>query len=408
MKFGILSSSFRRKPESSVFAFPSLPKKKSHWIPAFAGMTSKTLIALIGLFPILTAYGETKAVTEIGTLSGAAYRIDIPAEWNRRVVVFFHGTTEKPVTFAQDEALSPMLSQLVQRKYAVIQSGYSAGGWVLEEAAADTERLRQFFVSKRGKATQFLVAGMSMGGTLTAMTIEQRPDIYAGALSLCGAIEPSDALFQRDFALAAAFDFYFPGVLPPLVPVPTSYVADKAVTDKIAAALTSKPAAAESLMRWYGAGDLAALPDVIADTLTDFRDLQRRTGGNPLGNADLIYTDTGDDTALNAGVRRYRADAKATAWLARWYTPSGKLTRPMLALHDVGDPLVPAAGAFTYAMTAQRAGYGEQFVQQYVDRSGHCVFEPEEVARAFDQLVDWVDMGKRPVSGKLRGAASRP
>jgi len=35
------------------------------------------------------------------------------------------------------------------------------------------------------------------------------------------------------------------------------------------------------------------------------------------------------------------------------------------------------------------------------------VFEPEEVARAFDQLVDWVDTGKRPVSGKLRRAASK-
>jgi len=392
-----------REGGNPVFSFNVF--KSKNWIPAFAGMT-------MGVLSILTifasdAHAETKSATEIGTLSGASYRIDVPADWNRRVVVFFHGTTEKPVTFAQNETLGPMLSQLVQRKYAVIQSGYSAGGWALEEAAADTERLRQFFVGKHGKAAQFLVAGMSMGGTLTAMTIEQRPDIYAGALSLCGAIEPSDALFQRDFALAAAFDFYFPDVLPPLVPVPASYVADKAMTDKIAAALASKPAAAESLMRWYGAGDVAALPDVIADTLTDFRDLQHRTGGNPLGNADLIYTNTGDDTALNAGVRRYRADAKAAAWLARWYTPSGKLTRPMLALHDVGDPLVPAAGAFTYTMTALRAGHGERFVQQYVDRSGHCVFEPEEVARAFDQLVDWVDTGKRPVSGKLRRAASK-
>jgi hypothetical protein len=173
------------------------------------------------------------------------------------------------------------------------------------------------------------------------------------------------------------------------------------MSDKIAAALASKPGAAQSLLRWYGAGNLAALPDVVADTLIDFRDLQHRAHGNPLGNADLIYTNSGNDAALNAGVRRYRADAEAAAWLARWYTPSGKLTRPLLALHDIGDPLVPAAGAFTYALTAQRAGHGENFVQQYVNREGHCVFEPDEVARAFGELVDWVDAGKRPVSGRL-------
>lgn len=365
------------------------------------GMTSKLLFAVIGVLPISPAFGEIAATTDIGTLAGAAYRIDIPAGWNHRVVVFFHGTTETPVVYTENEALWPMFVPILQRRYAVIQSGYSAAGWAIEEAAKDTERLRRYFVARHGQPVQFLVVGMSMGGALAAMTIEQRPEIYAGALSLCGVLEPSDALFQRDFALAAAFDFHFPGVLPSLVPVPEDYVADKATTAKIAAALASKPAAARSLLRWYGAGDLASLSAVIADTLTDFRDLQRRTGGNPLGNADLIYTNSGDDAALNAGVRRYRADAKAAAWLARRYTPSGRLVRPMLALHDTGDPLVPAAGAFAYALAAQRAGHGGNFVQQYVDRAGHCVFEPGEVGRAFDQLIEWVDAGRRPPPGRL-------
>jgi len=346
-------------------------------------------------------HDEAIAAPEIGTLAGAAYRIDVPPDWNRRAVVFFHGTSETPLTFAQNEPLSPMFGHILQRKYAVIQSGYSAGGWALEEAEKDTESLRRHFVASHGKPDQFLVMGMSMGGALVAMTIEQRADIYAGALSLCGVLEPSDALFQRDFALAAAFDFYFPGVLPTFAPVPADYVADKRTVAKIAAALASKPAAMQALLRWYGTADAKSLPDVVADTLTDFRDLQRRAHGNPLGNADLIYVNSGDDAALNAGVRRYRADAHAATWLARWYTPSGKLTRPLLAVHDIGDPLVPAAGAFAYALTVQRAGHADNFVQQYVAHEGHCVFKPDEIARAFDQLVDWVDMGKRPAPGAV-------
>ena len=73
----------------------------------------------------------------------------------------------------------------------------------------------------------------------------------------------------------------------------------------------------------------------------------------------------------------------------------------MLALHDSGDPLVPAGDAFEYALIAERAGHGENFVQQYINREGHCVFEPGEISRAFGELVDWVDAGKRPVSGRL-------
>ena len=347
------------------------------------------------------AHTEPQPATEIGTLAGAAYRIDVPPDWNRRVVVFFHGTSETPLAYATGEPLSPMFRHILQRKYAVIQSGYSAGGWALEEAEKDTERLRQHFVANHGKPDQFLVMGMSMGGALVAMSIEQHADIYAGALSLCGVLEPSDVLFQRDFALAAAFDFYFPGVLPSFVPVPADYVADKRMVAKIAAALALKPATTQALLRWYGTADAKSLPDVVADTLTDFRDLQHRAHGNPLGNADLIYVNSGDDVVLNAGVRRYRADAHAAAWLARWYTPSGKLARPLLAVHDIGDPLVPAAGAFSYALTAQRAGHADNFVQQYVAHEGHCVFKPDEVARAFDQLVDWVGAGKRPEPGIL-------
>ena len=62
---------------------------------------------------------------------------------------------------------------------------------------------------------------------------------------------------------------------------------------------------------------------------------------------------------------------------------------------------MPSADAFEYALIAERAGHSANFVQQYINREGHCVFKPDETARAFDELVDWVNAGKRPVSGKL-------
>ncbi len=341
------------------------------------------------------------ATTERGTLEGAAYRIDIPNGWNHNLVVFFHGYSVTPVTWQKNERISPMFDGMLRRGYAVIQSAYSATGWAVEEGAADTRRLRKAFFEKHGQPKQTLVAGMSMGGTLTAMTIETEPDVYAGALSLCGAIEPTDRLMQRDFALRAAFDFYFPNVLGPLVPVAADFMPTDAVIEKVKTAMHANPKAARALLSWYGVGDANTLPDVIVFNTFEVREMQQRMHANPFGNADLVYTNSGDDFALNTGVTRYRADAAAAERMGRFYAPTGKLTRPMLALHDTGDPLVPANTAFEYALAAQRAGHGDNFVQQFVNKEGHCVFTPEEIDRAFGELLEWVDSGRRPASGPL-------
>jgi pimeloyl-ACP methyl ester carboxylesterase len=342
---------------------------------------------------------EAAPIVDVGTLQGASYRIDIPANWNHALIVFYHGYSIEPLTFGVHERLSPMFDPMLSKGYAVIQSGYSAGGWAIEQAAADSERLRRYFIEKHGAPKRTYVMGMSMGGALTAMAIESQPDIYAGALSLCGVLEPSDRMIQRDLALRAAFDYYFPDVLGKLVPLPGER--EETVEAKITAALQSKPSATQALLRWYGAADARNLAPVIAFAGDEIAELQRRAHGMPVGNAQMIYVGSGDDAALNDGVPRYRADANAAAYLARWYTPTGKLTRPLLELHATGDPLVPASGGAEYALAVQRTGHGDNFVQQYVNREGHCVFTPNEIGHAFDEVVQWIDSGKPPPFGKL-------
>jgi pimeloyl-ACP methyl ester carboxylesterase len=344
------------------------------------------------------------AITEMGTQGGADYRIDMPAKWNHELIVFYHGYSTDAIKFSQGERISPMFDPMLQEGFAIVQSGYSGSGWAVEEGYSDTEHLREYFIHQHGQPKQTYVMGMSMGGTLTSMTIESRPEVYVGALSLCGAIEPTNGFMQRDFALRAAFDYYFPKLLGPLVPVPADYIPDEASERKVAAALATNPRAVQSLLRFYGAADARSLAPVIAFNTFEAKEMQQRTHGNPFGNEDLIYTGTGDDFALNDGVHRYHAEPGPLAKMSRWYTPTGKLTRPMLALHDSGDPLVPASSAFEYALIAQRAGHAENFVQQYVNKEGHCVFTPGEIGQAFDELVGWVQTGKRPVAGKLPAA----
>src|SRR5512146_632344 len=204
------------------------------------------------------------AAVETGTLAGAAYRIDVPANWNRGLVVYFHGYEITPLRLSPQEPPAPQLQQLLQRGYAVAQSAYSATGWAVEQAAADSEALRRHFNDKHGTSRETFVVGMSMGGTLTAMALETAADTYAGGLSLCGAIEASDSLLQRDFALVAAFNYYFPDLLGPWTPVPADYLPTAAVEAKIAAALRGNSGAAQSLLGIWGVGNLQTLTDILA------------------------------------------------------------------------------------------------------------------------------------------------
>jgi pimeloyl-ACP methyl ester carboxylesterase len=340
------------------------------------------------------------AVIEAGVQKNAAYRIDIPADWNHAIVIFYHGYyVDKPGFDKQP--LDKLKQSFVDRGFALLQSGYSDSGWVVDRADVETERLRQYFITRFGRPKETFVVGLSMGGTLVVKTLEQSPRLYDGGLSLCGALMSSDEFGNRGFALRAAFDYFFPNLLGPLVPVPKDFQPDEKNETKVALALTQNPKASADLVSFFHQSDRTALAAEISFSTYEIMDLQQKAGGNPFSNADLIYMGTSDDDALNDGVKRYRADTKAALYLARNYTPDGKLLKPLLALHTTNDPAVPGNTSFAYSLAVARQGNGEQFVQQYVKHEGHCSYTPEQVGSAFDELLEWTRHGKRPVAGAL-------
>ena len=356
--------------------------------------------------------------TEVGSLSGTQYRIDIPTAWNHALVVYFHGYSEGVYAYRPDGPLNEQTQPIFDRGYAIIQSAYSTPGWALAEAYPETEQLRQYFLKKYAqpvegkkgaKQIETIVAGGSMGGALVVAALELNPKPYAGGLDLCGSVGPTDIAFQRRFAWRAAFDFYFPNLMPPLVPSPPDFRETKALRDRVMEALKANPTAAAAL---HGLMDLHSDRDV-ADDIVYFTyviaDLQRRAGGNPFDNRNFLYTETSptntaSDIALNDGVRRYAADPTARDYLLRHYTPSGHLNRPMLALHTAYDPRIPGATLAIYAEQVAIAGFSHNLVQQYVRRDGHCAFSPEEVGHSFDELIQWIHSGKRPNAGALPSA----
>ena len=346
------------------------------------------------------------ATTEIGILGGAEYRIDVPRAWNGSLVIWYHGYAEHGATFRAGEHLHPDLENFTDRHFAVAQSAYSQGGWAVQQAYPETETLRRYFNKTYGTPKETYVAGGSMGGALVMITLELNPRPYLGGLDLCGAVGPTFVSFDRRFAMRAAFDVYFPGVMGPLDPVSPDYDDTTAVRERITNALRASPEKAMLLRNLMGlhtdanvARDISYFTFVIAD-------IQRRAGGNAFDNRNWIYTGTNPissatDSGLNENVRRYAADKKARDYLTHHYTPTGRLGRPMLAVHTVYDPLIPPGLLALYNEMVENAGLGDRLVQQYVAHDGHCSITPDEIGDAFDELVSWTHGGARPTPGLL-------
>jgi pimeloyl-ACP methyl ester carboxylesterase len=345
--------------------------------------------------------------TEVGLLDGAAYRIDVPTEWNHSLVVFYHGYARQPVDFHIAARLTGQESPFFERHYAVIQSAYSKTGWALEQAYPETEALRHYFIRQYGPPHEIYVAGESMGGQLVAITLELNPKPYLGGLDLCGSVGATYENFNQRFAMLAAFDSYFQGVMPPLVPVPANYEDTIADRDKVLDALRDNPTSAMYMRNLTGLHTDSDLAHDIAYWTFGVKDMQQRGGGNPFDNRNVVYAGTspisaGDDFDLNARVRRYAASPQARAYLVRHYTPNGRLGRPMLALHTIYDPIVQISQLAPYDRRVQAAGAGQNLVEQVVDREGHCNFTEDEVGDAFDEMVRWAHGGPRPIPGVMR------
>jgi pimeloyl-ACP methyl ester carboxylesterase len=343
--------------------------------------------------------------TETGDINGAKFRIDLPEHWNGGLVMYCHGYASMPVSY-DDPKLPPALAVFIDEGYAVAQSGYAATGWAVEQAVVDIENLRRYFIAKYGAVKETYITGHSMGGFLTMMIMETNPLAYDAGLPLCGPLAPANHFMSRGaFDARVVFDYYFPGGLPDPAKVDRGYEDSKDAREHVLQLLDGAPDKAAVLRRMIDIKSNQDLAGVLSFITSVLKELQQRAGGNPFDNTSIIYTGSPDDAALNAGVKRYRADPKAAAYVRQFYTPTGLIRKPMLAVHTVYDPLVSPAIPNVYQSLVEQAGAANWYVQQYVRHDGHCAIEPGEIARAFSELREWKTSGVRPQGGELTAPA---
>jgi hypothetical protein len=365
--------------------------------------------ALAAAAPVATAQSPTAQApaaaadikTETGVIDGATYRIDMPAKWNKGVVVMNHGYSPE-LRIPAAGAPSARLRVFLDRGFAVAQSSYSRGGWAIEQALTDNVKMLEHFEKKYGEPQTVIATGGAMGASVTTASVENQPEIYdAGLVTCCSGLDARLENMNWNFEMLALFDYYFPNVMPsvvgPLNGMPYS-IGNSPTTQKIQAALDANPEKAEIFRRAWGRKkeDVAS---TVAFHSYLIHEAQERSGGNPFSNETTIYYVDDDITAVNSGVKRHKADPGKNEYLKKWYTATGKPLKPLLILSPIYDPIVPADTTEAYMALARRSGGDKNVAFQFFDHYGHGSITTPEVATAFDELLAWMKGGPKPKDG---------
>ncbi|MGH3252723.1 MAG: alpha/beta hydrolase family protein, partial [Trebonia sp.] len=141
--------------------------------------------------PVADGSGQRSRVWTGVAGDGAAYRIEVPPNWNGTLVMFAHGYRGTGTVVWVDD---PQLRQyFVDKGFAWAASSYAANGYDPGDGVVDTHDLLQAFPSISGlHARQVIMSGLSMGGEVTAAEIEAYQGDFAGAMPYCGVLAGND------------------------------------------------------------------------------------------------------------------------------------------------------------------------------------------------------------------------
>ena len=370
-------------------------------------------------FPALTARAQTPAAVPgpcvQGTLpSNALSLICLPTSgWNGDLVVYAHGYVPPgpQLVFANlDLPGGGSLPTLTQRLgYAFATTSYRQNGLAILEGADDIRELIAAVPTVLGHAPRYTyLLGVSEGGLVTTLVVEQSPNLVSGGLPMCGPIGDFKAQIDYMGDFRVLFDYFFPNVIPGS---PTD-IPDEVMTDwdsKYVPAITqivstNSFSATQLINTSHAAIDPNQSISVVSTTLDLLwynvfatNDAASKLGGNPYGNIGRQYSGSNDDARLNGpqGVQRISADQTALNAVPPYQT-TGIVPRPLVVLHTTADDIIPYAQAQMYLSKAQLVQQG-QISLDTIERYGHCTFTVDEALSAFYQLVKQVEANLPPV-----------
>lgn len=359
--------------------------------------------------------------------SGALFRVCVPANWNRDIVVFIPGYRDPAGAPRLDDDLteSPIAFLFTGLGYGFATTSFrgtgliESGTWIGEDLVELVRTAKTLFQNTTGRSTRFVYqTGGSQGGLGTVMAVERFPSTFSGGLAACGPIGDYRRQIQYVADFRVLFDYYFADAIPewpvwrqdlnagdPGFIDPGSW----ASAEGQAVAALDDPNNATRLQQVLSVGRAptdAAVPlsrkattlGILWYSFRGTNDAIAKLGGMPFGNVDRAYTGSLDDAALNAGVERFQLTADPA--LVATLQTSARLTRPLVTIHTTGDPVVPIWHQSLYRN--RLSFFGKLWHTPItISRYGHCEFTDAEVLAAFAVLVLKVTGVNLVASGKV-------
>ena len=338
------------------------------------------------------------ARADFGRLGGAVYQIEVPKNWNRKLVLFMHGFEDlRP----EAEVGPPDFRRyLIAQGFAWGASSFSSTSLIPGRAADETAALWDYFARTYGRPTRSYINGFSMGGMATHIAAERYPDRFDGALGLCGAAGQTTSAVTggADYFAAGAFAA---GVSQQEFDATTDVGA--LISDRILPALKDP----QAHKRFEGVMvDLTGGPRRFAregfrpDEETNWRRIRISVGAGFLSNLDTNYR-LGPRSGVtseefNREVVRVRPNDELVRTFVEGNETTGNLQMPLLTLHTTGDGQVPIEQARILRRRVDAAGKGGQLVQRVIRDPGHCGFRTNELVAGLEALENWVEHGVKP------------
>jgi hypothetical protein len=382
--------------------------------PAGASPTARTIPSAVAT-PPATEPGFTLADPALEALSGArvdfgqlggmTYQIEMPDQWNGRLVVYTHGNDID----TELRAYPPVNRDwLVSHGYAWAAASYTVNvAYVSGVAADESAALWDFFVSKYGRPQYSYAMGDSMGGAAAFTAGERYADRYDGSLALCADAPPSrvegDFFYVSAYAAGVTQADYDSGDIGSIIDTRIKPAlrdpATRAKFDALWADISGgpRPFVAEGVDIYEPTLWTTAISNVISGI--DGNDGVQYA----LGPAAGVTSDE-----FNKGVVRVKTTPAADRYAAV-NEITGEIKIPTLTVQPTGDALTVFSSSQELRRRVEAKGNSDLLVQRAVQSPLHCFdngMSASEIAASFEALVGWVERGEKPDGEDLSGDVS--
>jgi pimeloyl-ACP methyl ester carboxylesterase len=327
-----------------------------------------------------------------------------PAEdYNGMLVIWAHGFQDAgtPVEIPEDQLCLGdgfCIPEIVNGLgFGFATNSYSKTGLAVLQGKADILDLVNIYTAQKGAPQKVYLIGASEGGIITALSVEQHPDVYAGGLAACGPVGDFPLQINYFGDGRATFEYFFPGLIPgdPFNPHPDLVANWAAYYAAIVEPVVFAPANRSRLDQWVRVARMpfdendylntvrVSVHDMLRYGVVNLNDGAMTLGGFPFDNITRWYTGSNNDLLLNLFVQRAAADPAALAEMQKYQT-SGVLQRPLVTLHTRKDQQVPYIHEQLYALKTFLSGsFLSRHLNIPIDRFEHCNFTADEALIAF-------------------------